>query len=86
MISSNSISASQSFHPIDNRFCRSLYLSSVFHVIYLGKNTDNIFPPNEEIMGTVYVSLASHKPCAHYLNIFTLLDTSKPETPPEVMT
>lgn len=37
-------------------------------------------------MGIVYVSLAFHEPCAHYLNIFTLVDISKPETPPEVMT
>lgn len=37
-------------------------------------------------MGVVYASLTSHKPCAHYLNILTLVDTSKSDTPPAVMT
>lgn len=37
-------------------------------------------------MGVVYTSLTSHKPCAHYLSIFTLVDTSKSDTPLAVMT
>lgn len=37
-------------------------------------------------MGVVCAFATSHKRCADYLNVFTLVDTSKSVTPPEVMT